>query len=134
MPCFCQASCHSAPTARSHCTGQLTLNAVDGRQFSILVNGVDLLHGHAVVEALLFLIATVAEAVPLRRGLRVEGPDVIVGEEWGFDLEFEVKGAAGEERFGLGCERPVQGDAWGSLSVSRNQVRERLVWFTGLLS
>lgn len=79
-----------------------------------LVYGVDLVHGDAVVEALLLLVAKVPQAIPLRRGLRVEGLDVIVDEAWVLAEEVVVEGAAGEEGGRLGRHGRVEGDPkWG---------------------
>jgi len=53
--------------------------------------------GGVVVEARGALVAEVAEAVPLRGGLRVEGPDVVVNDAGGLLVEVLVEGLAGEE-------------------------------------
>ena len=73
---------------------------------------VDVVERDAVVEDLLLLVAEVAQAVPLRGRLGVEGPDVVVDDSGGFLVELLVEGLAAEEGQGtLGVEGPVEADA-----------------------
>ena len=72
----------------------------------------DLLQADAVVEDGLALVAEVAQAVPLARALRVEGPDVVVDDAGGFLVDVFVEGLAAEEgEGGLGVEGPVEVEA-----------------------
>ena len=72
----------------------------------------DVVHAHVVVEARCLLVREMAEAVPLRRGLRVEGPDVVVDEAGAFLVDGFVEGLPLEEGFVfLEVEGQVEGDA-----------------------
>jgi hypothetical protein len=78
----------------------------------LAVGSVDVVEGDAVVEDFLLLVAEMAEAVPLRRRLGVECPDVIIYYARRFLIQFLVEGLTAEERLGaLGVERPVETDA-----------------------
>lgn len=91
------------------------MDPVDGALPVLAVQGVDLLHGHAVVEELLLLVPKVAQAIPLRRDLRVERPDVVVARERRLGQQLLVERAPAEEGAasvgGLGVEGPVEGDS-----------------------
>jgi hypothetical protein len=82
------------------------------------VGSVDVVEGDAVVEDFLLLVAEMAEAVPLRRRLGVESPDVIIHYARRFLIQFLVEGLTAEERLGaLGIERPVETDAGACLDL-----------------
>ena len=72
-------------------------DAVDGAMGGFAVGAVDVVEGDAVVEDLFFLVAEVAQAVPLGGGLGVEGPDVVVYYARGFLVEGLVERLAVEE-------------------------------------
>lgn len=54
--------------------------AIDRGPLPVRADAVDVVLRDAVVELLLVLVGEVAQAVPLRRHLRVEGPDVVVDD------------------------------------------------------
>jgi hypothetical protein len=56
--------------------------------------------------------------IPLRRALRVEGPDVVVDDPGRFLVDFFVEGLAAEEgKVGLSVEGPVEADAVAGLDL-----------------
>lgn len=77
-----------------------------------LVDAVDLALPDAVVEQPLLLVPEVAQAVPLRRDLRVERPHVVVDGARGLGDEVLVERRAAEERLlvRLRVQRPVERD------------------------
>lgn len=84
----------------------------------------DLVDGDTIVKLGLLLVGKVAEAVPLRRDLRVELPDVVVDDAGRLVDDLLVEELALEEAcfFALGVEGPIQGDSFfggggGELSV-----------------
>ena len=83
-------------------------DAIDVRR----VRAVDVVEGDVVVEALGSLVGEVAQTVPLRAGLRVEGPDVVVDDARRLVQDLLVKGLAAEEgQVALRVEGPVEADA-----------------------
>lgn len=63
----------------------------------LAVCAVDVVEGDAVVELGFFLVAEVAQAVPLGGRLRVEGPDVVVDDAGRFLVDFLVESLPAEE-------------------------------------
>lgn len=78
-----------------------TLNAVHQCLVPIFVPAVpaslDILHCHATIEFGFFLVAEVAEPIPLARHLGVEGPDIVVDDAGRLLEEFLVEELALEE-------------------------------------
>lgn len=76
---------------------------------------VDVGQRDVVVEALGLLVGKVAQTVPLRGGLGIEGPDVVVDDTGRFvDYLFVEFVAVEEGEVALGIEGPVEADAgWG---------------------
>ena len=84
----------------------------------LAVDSMDVIEGDAVVEDFLLLVAEMAKAVPLRRRLGVESPDIIVYYAGRFLVQFLVEGLTAEERLGaLSVERPVEADAGAGLDL-----------------
>ena len=76
------------------------------------IRPMDIIQRDAIIEYFLLLVAKVAQAVPLRRRLRVEGPDVIVDDARRFLVQFLVESLPAEEgQRALGVQRPVEADA-----------------------
>ena len=76
------------------------------------IRPVDVVQRDTIVENLFLLVAKVAQAVPLRRRLRVEGPDVVVDDARRFLVQLLVESLATEEgQRALGVQRPVEADA-----------------------
>lgn len=91
-----------------------TLNAIHGRLLAVAVLAADLVDGDAVVELGLLLVAKMAEAVPLRRDLGVELPDIVVDDARGLVDDLLVEQFSLEEArlFALSVQRPVQRDSF----------------------
>ena len=89
----------------------LLLQVLNAQEVLVLLGGVvDVGHGGVVVEALGFLVCKVPEAVPLRGGLRVECPDVVVDHPGALLKHVFVEGLTGEEDNGpLEVEGGVEG-------------------------
>lgn len=87
----------------------------------------NLLHSDTVVKQPFLLVAKVTQAVPLRRYLRVEGPDVVVAGKGRLGQELLVESATAEEggAVALGClgiEGPVERDTVFFSNVNDFQV------------
>jgi hypothetical protein len=61
------------------------------------ISPVDIIERNAIIKHFLLLVAEMPQAVPLRRRLRVEGPDVVVDDARRFLVELLVEGLAAEE-------------------------------------
>lgn len=112
---------HTAAYDALFCHG---LDAVYGRAAAVSISAaagaVDVGHGHAIVEEAFVLVGIVAETVPLRGDLGVEGPSIIVdyASARGMLDKFLVEDFSLEEGGGLlGVEGPVEGDTGGQLLV-----------------
>ena len=84
-------------------TDRHTLDPQDRAPLPCLnIDVMDIVLRDAVVEELGVLIREMAKAVPLRRDLRIEGPDVIVNGPGYLGDEFPVQRGALEEGLVLG--------------------------------
>jgi hypothetical protein len=78
----------------------------------LAIRPMDIIQRDTIIEYFLRLVAKVAQPVPLRRRLCVEGPDVVVDDARRFLVQFLVESLAAEERQrALGVQRPVEADA-----------------------
>lgn len=71
-----------------------------GVHLPLVASARDVLDGGVVVESLRLLVPEVAEPVPLRRALRVEGPGVVVHDPGLLLVHVFLEDLAPEERFG----------------------------------
>ena len=84
----------------------------------LAVRSMDIVEGDAVVEDFLLLVAEMAEAVPLRRRLCVESPDIVVHYARRLLVQFLVECLTAEEGLGALCvEGPVEADASTSFDL-----------------
>lgn len=83
------------------------------------IPAMNLIKRHAVVKLRLLLIPKVPQTVPLRAGLGVEGPDVVVDDSGWFLVDILLEGLAPEEReVGLGVQGPVEVDSGAGLDFA----------------
>ena len=64
----------------------------------LAVRPVDIIQRNTIIENFLLLVAKVAQTIPLRGRLRVEGPHVVIDDARRFLVQFLVERLAAEER------------------------------------
>ena len=92
----------------------------------LAIRPVNIIERDAVIEHFFFLVAEVAQAVPLRGGLGVEGPDVVVDDARRFLVKLLVEGLAAEEgKWALGVAINSKSDkSHRSLSAMRSGIHD----------
>lgn len=102
-----QDSSPANPALRSYSPNTKEIGLLDS------IRAMDIIERQPIIELGLLLVSEVAQAIPLRRRLGVEGPDVVVDDARRLLVDFFVELLAAEEgQVALRVERPVDVDAY----------------------